>query len=289
MTPHTFRADGGAAWTPDEASWPPAPLPNFSPREREIIGCLLEAKAIKEISSALGLTVNTVKDYIKTIYQKAQVHSARALVVRFYLERPAAAAPLAGTLADSIQRLNDSPTAAAVTATLLQASRVCTGARQAVWFDLVPEDATAPGDAAVAAPPGGPDPNLTASRGITTAAGADAGEDAAAVAAPSHWLRPLGGGELEPAPSAWSRALQQTGYFQQRLPGGAILPPPFRRDALGLAPEMIGVGLRSGRQPGLLLLSAPTSAGFDATALPSARILACMAERELRTRGGADR
>lgn len=61
-----------------------APLPTtsrFSPRERQIIGAVLEAKAVKDIALELELSVNTIKDYLKSIYRKARVHSARELML----------------------------------------------------------------------------------------------------------------------------------------------------------------------------------------------------------------
>ena len=54
----------------------------FSQRERQIVGAVLEAKAVKDIAVEFDLSVNTVKDYLKTIYRKAQVHSARELMVK---------------------------------------------------------------------------------------------------------------------------------------------------------------------------------------------------------------
>ena len=65
----------------------PLILHTFSPREKQIVSELLEAQSVKEIACKLNLSVNTVKDYLKTVYQKAQVHSARELLVKLYGER----------------------------------------------------------------------------------------------------------------------------------------------------------------------------------------------------------
>ncbi|MGH9393418.1 MAG: helix-turn-helix domain-containing protein [Terriglobales bacterium] len=54
--------------------------PDFSRRERQIVDALIDAKSVKDIALDLDLSVNTVKDYLKAIYRKAAVHSARELV-----------------------------------------------------------------------------------------------------------------------------------------------------------------------------------------------------------------
>ncbi|HXE30802.1 MAG TPA: helix-turn-helix transcriptional regulator [Terriglobales bacterium] len=73
----------------------------FSPRERQIVNGLLEAKAVKDIAVTLELSVNTVKDYIKTIYRKADVHSARELMLK--MENRPGAAPPESALAQLLQ------------------------------------------------------------------------------------------------------------------------------------------------------------------------------------------
>ncbi|HXR96475.1 MAG TPA: helix-turn-helix transcriptional regulator [Terriglobales bacterium] len=54
----------------------------FSQREQQIVNGLFQAKSVKDIAADLQLSVNTVKDYIKTIYRKSSVHSARELMVK---------------------------------------------------------------------------------------------------------------------------------------------------------------------------------------------------------------
>lgn len=56
----------------------------YSNREREVISGLSAGNSVKEIAAQLNLTVNMVKDYLKTIYAKAHVHSARELLVHLY-------------------------------------------------------------------------------------------------------------------------------------------------------------------------------------------------------------
>ncbi len=60
-----------------------ADLAKFSPRERQIIAALTAAQQVGEIARKLHLTTNTVKAYIKSIYFKAEVHSARELMLKF--------------------------------------------------------------------------------------------------------------------------------------------------------------------------------------------------------------
>jgi DNA-binding CsgD family transcriptional regulator len=54
----------------------------FSRREQQIVDLLVQARSIKDIALALDLSANTVKDYAKNIYRKAQVHSARELMLQ---------------------------------------------------------------------------------------------------------------------------------------------------------------------------------------------------------------
>jgi DNA-binding CsgD family transcriptional regulator len=54
----------------------------LSQREQQIVKGLFQAKSVKDIAADLQLSVNTVKDYIKTIYRKSSVHSARELMVK---------------------------------------------------------------------------------------------------------------------------------------------------------------------------------------------------------------
>lgn len=219
------------------------PWDQFSPREQDIISGLLRAQSVKDIALELRLTVNTVKDYIKTIYQKAQVHSARALLIKFYLDRPVVRAERSRDLADAIQRLLESRTRAVLLDSLLAAARTCTLARQAALFDLA--------------------------------------ENPAANGGSARWqLRTRVGRDQFPLPAEWCDALEAAGYFQLPVTTGAGLPPPLRWDYVGGGGEMIGVRLEVAPTPKIMLLSEPLGSHFDAAALPTARILACVAERE---------
>jgi DNA-binding CsgD family transcriptional regulator len=112
--------------------------PGFSRREKQIVGALLEAKAVKDIALELDLSVNTVKDYLKTIYRKAQVHSARELMVK--LEQPTPAALPDIGLAELLQVAQGLETTALPQqslARLSQAVRRCTRAQRVDFWRLM--------------------------------------------------------------------------------------------------------------------------------------------------------
>lgn len=116
---------------------------DFSQRERQIVGGLLEAKSVKDIACELGLSANTVKDYLKTIYRKAQVHSARELMVRL-VPAPArwtAAPPPPDTalaqLLQTTQTLEVAPAPAEALQQLTAAVRRCTRARRVSFWRLL--------------------------------------------------------------------------------------------------------------------------------------------------------
>lgn len=60
----------------------PAILMRFTPRERRVIEGLMRAQTVKEIARDLGISYETAKDALKSIYHKAEVHSARALMLK---------------------------------------------------------------------------------------------------------------------------------------------------------------------------------------------------------------
>jgi DNA-binding NarL/FixJ family response regulator len=103
-TPEAFREaldqarSGGAPMSPQIARQvveffrrqvpAPAGKPNnevesLSPREAEVLRLLAEGQAYKNIAAALELTIDTVRTYIRRIYQKLQVNSRTEAVVKF--------------------------------------------------------------------------------------------------------------------------------------------------------------------------------------------------------------
>jgi two-component system nitrate/nitrite response regulator NarL len=54
---------------------------NLSPREQQLVQCLLEAKSNKEIARTLNLTEKTVKHYMTNLMTKLKVHSRLEVVL----------------------------------------------------------------------------------------------------------------------------------------------------------------------------------------------------------------
>ncbi|MCF7734428.1 MAG: response regulator transcription factor [Akkermansiaceae bacterium] len=70
-------------------SRPAIPLPSLTPRERQILELLAKGKVAKEAAAELHLSYETVRDYLKTIYQKLHVRSRTEAVLRFLEGREA--------------------------------------------------------------------------------------------------------------------------------------------------------------------------------------------------------
>lgn len=64
---------------------PVIPLPSLSPRERQILELLAKGMVPKEAAAELFISYETVRDYLKQIYQKLHVRSRTEAVLR-YLE-----------------------------------------------------------------------------------------------------------------------------------------------------------------------------------------------------------
>ncbi len=60
---------------------------DFSKREKEILTLLCKGNSYKMMSAQLGITFETVRTYIKKIYEKLQVHSATEAVSKAINER----------------------------------------------------------------------------------------------------------------------------------------------------------------------------------------------------------
>lgn len=58
------------------------PLPSLTPREWQVCQLAAQGKANKEIAVELGLSVNTVQNYLKSAYKKLGVSSRAALANR---------------------------------------------------------------------------------------------------------------------------------------------------------------------------------------------------------------
>ncbi len=62
---------------------PSIPLPSLSPRERQILELLATGMVPKEAAAELRISYETVRDYLKQIYQKLHVRSRTEAVLRF--------------------------------------------------------------------------------------------------------------------------------------------------------------------------------------------------------------
>jgi DNA-binding NarL/FixJ family response regulator len=56
---------------------------HLSTRETEVLGLLSRGLSNKEIADQMGLSVETVRSYLKTIYEKLHVHCRTEAVMRY--------------------------------------------------------------------------------------------------------------------------------------------------------------------------------------------------------------
>lgn len=106
----------------------------FSRRERQIVYAMLQAKAVKDIARDLDLSVNTVKDYLKTIYRKAEVHSARELMCKYSPSHVAPSDIGLAQLLQCAQRLSLEAAPQEALSQLHGAVRACTRARRVSFW-----------------------------------------------------------------------------------------------------------------------------------------------------------
>lgn len=60
----------------------PAVRVDLSDRELEVLRCLVQGMPYKQVAQALGISIHTVRNHIRNIYAKLQVHSVAAAVSR---------------------------------------------------------------------------------------------------------------------------------------------------------------------------------------------------------------
>jgi DNA-binding NarL/FixJ family response regulator len=65
---------------------PSAGVEKLTAREKEILAQLAQGFLYKEIGDNLGISMDTVRTYIRKIYDKLQVHSRTAAMIK-YLHR----------------------------------------------------------------------------------------------------------------------------------------------------------------------------------------------------------
>ncbi|HZI31226.1 MAG TPA: response regulator transcription factor, partial [Candidatus Binatia bacterium] len=85
--------EGGSPMTPQLArrvvqlfSRPAAgtsPLAKLTPAEREFLDQLSKGYAYKEIAGRMNISIDTVRSYVRTVYEKMHVHSRTEAVVKY--------------------------------------------------------------------------------------------------------------------------------------------------------------------------------------------------------------
>jgi len=62
------------------------PKDTLTPREKEIIGQVLEGKGVRQIAEGIGIGKNTVRNHLQSIYRKTGAGSLRELQCMFCRE-----------------------------------------------------------------------------------------------------------------------------------------------------------------------------------------------------------
>jgi DNA-binding NarL/FixJ family response regulator len=62
---------------------PASELGNLTPREREVLNLLARGYLYKEIADSLGISINTLRNHLRTIYDKLHVHSRTEAAVKY--------------------------------------------------------------------------------------------------------------------------------------------------------------------------------------------------------------
>jgi DNA-binding NarL/FixJ family response regulator len=58
-------------------------LSRLTPAEREFLEQLSKGYAYKEIADRMGISIDTVRSYVRTVYEKLHVHSRTEAVVKY--------------------------------------------------------------------------------------------------------------------------------------------------------------------------------------------------------------
>jgi DNA-binding NarL/FixJ family response regulator len=62
---------------------PVSEVEKLTPREQEVLSLLAKGYFYKEIADQLGITINTLRNHLRTIYEKLHVHSRTEAAVKF--------------------------------------------------------------------------------------------------------------------------------------------------------------------------------------------------------------
>ncbi len=81
MTPQLARRVVQFFNVPDKAA--DSPISRLTPGEREFLDQLANGYAYKEIADRMKISIDTVRSYVRTVYEKLHVHSRTEAVVKY--------------------------------------------------------------------------------------------------------------------------------------------------------------------------------------------------------------
>ncbi|GBC85318.1 Transcriptional regulatory protein LiaR [bacterium HR11] len=70
-----------------QSATPAIPEADLTPRERDVLTALVQGEGYKQIARRFGISLDTVRSYIKHIYEKLHVHSKSQAVARALKDR----------------------------------------------------------------------------------------------------------------------------------------------------------------------------------------------------------
>jgi DNA-binding CsgD family transcriptional regulator len=80
---HLFHTELASYLTSDLAPPGENPILRLSPRQREVLACLLEGDSEQQVALRLGLTRDTTHQYVKGVYRRLNVSTRAELMARF--------------------------------------------------------------------------------------------------------------------------------------------------------------------------------------------------------------
>jgi DNA-binding NarL/FixJ family response regulator len=83
MTPHLARRVVEYLSKPADGMTPAASVSRLTPGEREFLDQLANGYAYKEIAGRMNISIDTVRSYVRTVYEKLHVHSRTDAVVKY--------------------------------------------------------------------------------------------------------------------------------------------------------------------------------------------------------------
>jgi len=83
MTPHLARRVVDYLSKPGDSNTPGAEVSRLTPGEREFLDQLSNGYAYKEIAGRMNISIDTVRSYVRTVYEKLHVHSRTEAVVKY--------------------------------------------------------------------------------------------------------------------------------------------------------------------------------------------------------------